>query len=745
MTRNFLLEETINVEVKYIKFSRENFIIAGAKILEGERQGEIIDILGEIINCRVGERYRVSGKFVNNPNYGLQFQVKYYERERPNSPEQLISYLSNLGVKGIGEKTAAKIVERFGMDALTVILKDFSQLTKIRGISFEKAESLYQKLKEEYLFEEAFNLLAPLNLEPHQIKTLLKFYRESLMEHLKENPYKPIHELYGFAFAPFDKLAKDWHFPPNHLYRIKASIVYVLKEALEQGHVYLPLAEVYNKGLALLGEGIGPETVDEGLSVLLTTGEVCLERDRLYLKKLYDAEKTVARKVAFLLTITDKKINIKKSLAEVEKKLGISYDPLQKEALSLMFAEKKLFILTGGPGTGKTTVIKGFIELYQRFFPKNKIALAAPTGRAAKRLSESTGMPAATIHRLLEPEGETRSGELLFRYNKYEPLPYDLIIIDEVSMLDLPLAAALFEAITPECRLVLVGDPNQLPPVGPGQLLKDLLAVEEIPRISLKTVFRQGEDAGIIEVAHRVLTGDWSELERLLGGRILEDVFFLPAKDTENITNLLLKVVKKLWENYGYSPEDIAVLSPMRKGALGVENLNVLLQKLFNGFETQEVKFFGTSFKVNDKVMQIKNNYERGEDGVFNGETGFIKKIIKSGDEEEIIVSFDGKNIKYRKTDLEELTLSYATTVHKAQGMEYPVVILVLHNYHYPLLKRNLLYTAVTRAKKMLIVIGTPWALRQAVENIKEETRYSSLPERLGGVFEKGDLVEREG
>ncbi|GAV23436.1 SF1B family DNA helicase RecD2 [Carboxydothermus pertinax] len=733
------LEENLKVEVIYIKYSRENFVIAGARILEGDRQGEIIHILGEIINCRVRERYLVTGQFVNNPNYGLQFQVKYYEKERPNTPERLILYLSNLGVKGIGEKTAAKIVTKFGMDSLKIILQDFSRLTEIKGINFEKAESLYQKVKEEYLFEEAFNLLAPLNLEPYQIKTLIKYYREGLIDHLKENPYKPIHELFGFPFGPFDRLAQNMDFPPDHLYRIMAAIVFTLKQAQEQGHVYLPVEEAYQEALQVLGESPNFGALEEGLMTLLKTGELCLEQGRLYLKKLYEAEKTVARKVAFLLTATDNGYNIKNKLASIEKKLGISYDPLQKEALSLSLAGKKLCILTGGPGTGKTTVIKGLIELYQMFYPLGKIALAAPTGRAAKRLSESTGMPAATIHRLLGPEGETRSGEILFRYNKYEPLPYDLIIVDEVSMLDLPLAAALFEAISPGSRLVLVGDPDQLPPVGPGQLLKDLLAVDEIPRISLKTVFRQGEDAGIIDAAHRILAGDWPGLEQLLFAKEVDDVFFIKATSTEKIIDFLLKALKRLWENYNFSPEEITVLTPMRKGTLGVENLNVLLQKLFNGDEKQEVRFLGTSFKVNDKVMQIKNNYERGVDGVFNGETGFIKKIIKSGDEEEVIVSFDGRNIKYHKADLEEITLSYATTVHKAQGMEYPVVVLVLHNQHYPLLKRNLLYTAVTRAKKILVIIGAPSAVRQAVLNLQEEKRYSSLPERLRAITKKGD------
>ena len=742
MVKNFLIDESIKVEVVYIKYSRENFVIAGARILEGDRQGEIIHILGEIINCRVRERYLVSGQFVHNANYGLQFQVKYYEKEKPNTPEQLILYLANLGVKGIGEKTAAKIVAKFGSATLNIILNDFSRLCEIKGISFEKAESLYQKLKEEYLFEEAFNLLAPLNLEPHQIKTLIKYYRENLIEHLKENPYKPLHELYGFPFIPFDQLAENFNFPPNHLYRIKAAIVYSLKQALEQGHVYLPLAEVYRQALAVLGEEIEINLLEEGLASLLKTGELCLEKEKLYLKKLYDAEKTVSQKVAFLLTARDKSYNIKRKLPEIEKKLGITYDQLQKEALELMLSDKKLFILTGGPGTGKTTVIKGLIELYQSFYPQGKIALAAPTGRAAKRLAESTGLAAATIHRLLGPEGETRTGELLFRYNKYEPLPFDLIILDEVSMLDLPLAASLFEAINIKSRVVLVGDPDQLPPVGPGQLLKDLLAVKEIPRISLKTVFRQGEDAGIIDAAHSILAGDWQRLDKLLLAKEVLDVHFIKAFTAEKIIDYLLKVLKRLMENYNFSSEEIAVLSPMRKGTLGVENLNVLLQKLFNGDEKEEVKYLGTSFKVNDKVMQIKNNYERGEDGVFNGETGFIKKINKSGDEEEIVVSFEGKIVKYAKTDLEELTLSYATTVHKAQGMEYPVVVLVLHNQHYPLLKRNLLYTAVSRAKKMLIIIGTPGALKQAVLNLQEEKRFSSLPERLTAISNKGDLVE---
>ena len=722
----------------------------GYGVFELDTGEEDLICVGNFAGIDQGEMVEVAGDFVDHPIYGIQLKIEKIEVIEPDGVIDIERYLASGAIKGVGPTIAKRIVKKFGEDTLRIIDEEPERLAEIKGISERIAIEIGTQVLEKKELRDTVIYMQKYGISNKMALKLYDRYGNLARTFVEENPYKFAEEVDGIGFKKADEIAKKVGIKVDSVYRIKCGIEYVLSEASMDGHVYLPKEEVLGRAYELLGV---PETeIEDQLSNLMMDKRIVIKEEEgsvnCYLSMMYYEELACAR-MLHELNLKDKHAkssDIEKKLAEIEKSENITIDDKQRQAVE-MAVNNSMFILTGGPGTGKTTTINIIIKY---FYEKGlDIMLAAPTGRAAKRMTETTGYEAKTIHRMLELNGEAgEGGRARFERNEESPLEADVVIIDEMSMVDIHLFYALLKAIIPGTRLILVGDKDQLPSVGPGRVLKDLLDSNAFARVELTTIFRQAEESDIVVNAHKINKGEGIALDNKS-----KDFFFLERNSVDVIyKHLVLLITEKLPSYVNATPIQIQVLTPTRIGELGVKALNEILQRYINPPKASKTEYsYGeTLFREGDKVMQIKNNYklewnivskygvvtDQGM-GIFNGDMGMIKEINTSAKTME--VEFDEKKtVKYSLSDLDELELAYAVTIHKSQGSEYPAVIMPLMGGPRQLLTRNLLYTGVTRAKKCVTILGTKETVNRMIANEDERRRYTGLSSRIREVEREG-------
>lgn len=692
---------------------------------------ELFTLVGNMPYLSEGETISALGNWVNHATFGKQFKVEFYEKQLPATETAILKYLSSGAVRGIGKVTAQRIVSQFGADSFEVIEHNPQWLAEIPGISPKKAEQISASFAAQFGMRNVM-MFCREYFGPTTAVRIYKKWGNGAVERIKQNPYILCGEIYGVGFEKADAIAKDLGIKKNAPERIAMGLKYVLMHnAASNGHSFLPLDKLCAVAKRLLSCEMNE--IEDEAAALESRGEiVCVRHEGMkcaYLRDYYEAEKYTAEKLC-ALDRAGKNLgedNVLSLISMVERESNMEYAVLQKRAIC-QAASNGVFILTGGPGTGKTTVVRAIIRVFDAM--GLRIALAAPTGRAAKRMSQSAGEEAKTIHRLLEMEYGAED-KLRFRKNENDQLEDDVIIIDEASMLDLMLTNALLKAIKPGARLILIGDVNQLPPVGAGHVFDDIIKSDRFATVELTHIFRQAQESLIVTNAHAVNHGEYMNLESKSG-----DFFFLPRQDDAQTAATIAELCKKrLPKSYGLTVfEGIQVITPSRKGDAGTEMLNSALQSAINpparGKAEKKVRDF--TLREGDKVMQIKNNYDiewnkNGTQGfgIFNGDIGVIKKIDLS--EELITVDFEDKICEYDYTMLDELELAYAITVHKSQGSEYPIVVMPLYRYTPKLLTRNLLYTAITRAQSIVILVGNGEVAKAMVDNNRQTKRYTGL------------------
>ncbi|MBU9712529.1 ATP-dependent RecD-like DNA helicase [Evansella tamaricis] len=737
------------------------YTVAKIKVIESSLPMEDKEtaIVGIMPKLERDITYLFRGNFSDHPRFGRQFKVEQFQKKLPETDQGIILYLSSDRFPGIGRKTAEKIVNTLGKQAISIIIQDRSALDSIQGIKPNKAEEIYQTLLEDQGIEQVLMRLYEFGFGLQLAMKVYQVYKMDALTIMEENPYQMIEDVVGIGFQKADMIGRKLGLTGNHPDRIKAAILFTLTEySLNEGHVFVINETAVTKSKELLetggGEIITPLDIADQVIALGEEGKVIIEENRMYLPTLNFAEQGIVTNVTRLLTKgqdldTFPESEFFKALGKVEETLGISYAPSQQEAISEAL-KSPVMILTGGPGTGKTTVIKGLIEVFGQlrgisvnpddYGKKDKfpVLLAAPTGRAAKRMSESTGLPASTIHRLLGLKG---TEDNMDEYDS-ELLEGELIILDEMSMVDTWLANQLFKAIPTNMQVILVGDEDQLPSVGPGQVLADLLASDIVPAVKLTDIYRQSEGSQIIDFSHRIKEG-------ILPDQIdssSKDLRFFPC-----LQNDVPEAVRQICQramNKGFTAKDIQVLAPMYRGNAGVENLNDVLQKLFNppSDQRREVPFGNVVFRVGDVVLQLVNN---PEENVFNGDRGEIVSIFlekENTDRElKIVISFDGVEVQYTKPDLSQITHAYCCSIHKSQGSEFPIVIMPVVKGYYRMLRKKLIYTGVTRAKEFLLLCGEWQALDMAVKNDNDLKRNTTLLEKLTVTMEKEYQHEKDG
>ncbi|MBT9139914.1 MAG: ATP-dependent RecD-like DNA helicase [Dehalococcoidia bacterium] len=686
-------------------------------------------IIGNMPRLAVGERLIVQGEWFQHKDFGRQFKVEKYEVIRPQSEKGIRNFLASGLLKGVGPSTAAKIVDYFGLDALSVIEKEPQRLCEIAGIGAKKAATISESLAERQEVMRVMIFLQGYGVSTGYATRIYRKYGDDTVAKVSENPYRLAEDVFGIGFKTADKISLEMGLAHDSPHRIRAALLFLLREAQDEGHVFLPVELLLQKtGQILLSEAhsLPEEAVQKQLERLVREGdlveELSSEGAAVYQPALWYAERYAAAK---LLELASQQLSLRSlSLNQLEAD-QIKLASAQREAVR-MAMETGLLVITGGPGTGKTTTIRSLLALFLQH--GLEVMLAAPTGRAAKRMTEASGVEAKTIHRLLEYTQVEGEG-FTFQRNEERPLKAHVVIVDEVSMVDLSLFCSLLKAIPLSCKLVLVGDMDQLPSVGPGNVLRDIIASGAVPVVKLDMVFRQSGESGIIANAHLVNSGQMPDIS----GEA-RDFFFINESEPEKILDAILALCSRRLPNYKNNDaiDDIQVLSPMRRNLLGVDNLNIRLQAELNQPHPAktELRGRGPTFRLGDKVMQVRNNYQKE---VFNGDMGRISFINQ--DDGELVVRYPdvsgAREVTYDQAELDELSLSYAVSVHKSQGSEYPVVILPVVTQHYILLQRNLLYTAITRAKEMVVLIGTKKAMAIAVRNNKVEARYTRLAARL--------------
>lgn len=694
-------------------------------------------IVGQFLRLHEEESYLCYGEWTEHPKFGRQFQVTQLQKEIPYRREAVIKYLSSDLFPGIGKKTAQKVVDQFGEQALEQLASQPELLQKVEGLSSEQLKTLQSGLREHIALEQMMVFLYELGFGPVMALKIVQLYKEETMERIKEDPYRLIRDVEGIGFQRADELAQKLGMTPDAPERYQAAVLYLLQEAsFQQGHVYLTRQEIDEGIRHLLGTEVvslfSEEVQTACIEELIVEQEIKIDEDRLYLPSLYYAEWGVAKRIKECLEVQEEPAftitELYREIGALEEEGQINYAEEQREALVTAMSEP-LMILTGGPGTGKTTVIRGICQLYARlhqlsYDPQEStvcpIRLAAPTGRAAKRMEETTGLPAMTIHRLLGFNGSS------FEHHSQAPIGGELLIVDEVSMLDIRLANQLFRAVPPEMKIVLVGDQNQLPSVGPGQVLKHLLDVPEIPRIMLQEIFRQAEGSSIIELAHHVKEG---QVPADLLAPLADRRFFRCSLEqtVEVVVQTYLNAIER-----GYTLHHVQILSPIYNGPAGVHRLNAEIQRRLNPRSEgkKEVQLGEQFFRQGDKVLQLINHPDHP---VYNGDMGTIIAIDEEAQPDEPVcwVRFDRQEVPYQRSQLSQLQLAYACSIHKAQGSEFAIVIMpVLKNYR-RMLRRNLLYTGITRSQSYLILCGEESAFIYGVKNGEAEQRNSCLQELI--------------
>ena len=697
-------------------------------------EGELITVVGCIPCAAPGEHLGVSGTWETHPQHGTQLRAEEVERRLPEDAEELISYLGSGICKGLGPATARRLVERFGAETAEVISSQPEKLSLIKGITARRAMEISESFRRHMGLRRLMAFLAQYGLPPVLAIRLRQIYGDGALDAIRRDPYLLSADAGGLPFSAADEIAMSMGFSARSPERLRSALLFELSHNEGNGHVFLPRGKLLAATAQLLGDEDG---VEEALDTLIDEGKVFSETvanvEACYLLRLREAEDYACRKLLNLLSATaDVSSRAGRTVDEIEQSQGITYAPLQRKAVELA-AEHGVLILTGGPGTGKTTTVRGIVSLFERM--GLAIVLAAPTGRAAQRLGELTGREAQTIHRLLGMSWNEATHEVTFTKGEKEPLEADAVIVDEMSMVDLPLFAALLRALRPGTRLVMVGDADQLPSVGAGNVFSDLIRSGKVETVFLREVFRQAERSAIIRNAHAVNAGEPPRLQNDQG-----DFYFLCRRDAQRAVSTVVELCQsRLPEKMGIPVGDIQVLTPTRKGPAGTENLNRLLQDALNPAKPgqPEIRWGERIFRPGDRVMQTRNDYDilwEKEDGtvgsgVFNGDVGRIQAIDPAG--EWLAILYEDRKALYSLEMLSEIDLAYAQTVHKAQGSEYPCVVLCAMPSAPGLMVRGVLYTALTRARELLILVGDDAAVREMAANDRRARRYSGLRWRL--------------
>lgn len=715
--------------------------------LHARGYAELVTVVGHLPQVQPGESLRLTGQWTRHADYGRQFKAETCEQILPATIEGLKKYLGSGLIKGVGPVTAGRIVKKFGLQTLDILEYHPEKLREVLGIGKWRAERIAQAWEQQKAIKQVM-----LFLQSHGVNTSLavkiyKQYGDASVSIVKSDPYRLAQDIYGVGFKTADKIARELGLPHDSPARIGAGIAYTLSQLTEQGHVYAPQELLVREAAELLevpadkvepeiprlqaADQIKVETVvyevggrksEDGSNEQPVTSNTLCEERAVYLTPMYYGEVGAAKRLKAIMDAPDsglrafQTVDWDKAFAYAASKSGLELTDRQRQAVRAALTNK-VTVLTGGPGTGKTTSLRAILDLCDA--KKATYALCCPTGRAAKRLSEATGRPAKTIHRLLE-----FSPQEGFKRNADNPLPVDLVVADEASMLDVLLANNLFKAVRPAAHVLLVGDVDQLPPVGAGDVLRDVIRSGRAAVIRLDVIFRQAQDSLIITNAHRINQGQYPIFPQ--GAR---DFFFFTEEDPDKAAALIVDLVQnRIPRKFGLEPSAIMVLSPMHRGAAGVGNLNALLQAALNppSPHKAERRFGAVTFRVGDRVMQIRNNYDRD---VFNGDIGIVTAL--DAEEQTMTVTFDGRPVDYEWADNDELVLAYAASIHKAQGSEYPAVVIPLLTQHYMLLQRNLVYTGVTRARRLVVIVGSKKALAMAVRTNKIAQRYSGLQARL--------------
>lgn len=705
----------------------------GFTVLELNTGDDAVTVVGEIGTVTEGEEVVFQGEWTLHPSFGRQFKAHRATVSLPADASGILRYLSSGIIKGVRESTAVKIVETFGTESFQVIEKEPERLAQIKGISLSKARKISRDFKTQFASREVMQALTALGLTQSEAFKAYNLYNSAATDIITENPYAFVSETVGYSFERADEIALSMQKTPDFSYRAQAAVTYIVRHNLGNGHTCLPRNSLIEPAESLLECSADQVeiAIDNALEARQLISEWIDGKEFLFLPEIYVAESSIGDRIRIMTAYPPQECEIFTSeILTFEQANGIEFD--EKQRLAIEIATKKgLLILTGGPGTGKTTTVKGIITMM-----KNRglqVALAAPTGRAAQRMTELTGSEAKTIHRLLEVEYREGASEPSFVYNLRNPLDIDAVIVDELSMVDVTVFAALLDALPLHCRLIMVGDPDQLPPVGAGNVLSDLMKSGCIDVICLDKVFRQAMQSRIVTNAHLVVAGKMPELHCNAPD---SDFFFLNEVSKYNAPRKIVDlVIRRIPTGYGYDcMKDIQVLCPSRKGETGTEHMNALLQERLNPPDSSknEIKYKGYTLREGDRVMQIKNNYDvpwfktdESGTGVFNGDIGILTRIDRAQD--IINVRFDDREAMYSVENANQLELAYAMTVHKSQGSEFTAVVMPTIGASPKLCYRNLFYTALTRAKNLMILVGTEGSIRALVDNDKKSRRYSAL------------------
>ena len=738
------MSESITGYIDHIIFRNEDNGYT-VMVLKGVSEEDELTCVGSFPVVTQGASVELEGNFTQHPVYGKQFQAVRLTEKMPEDALAMERYLGSGAIKGIGAALAGRIVRHFGDDTFQIVENEPERLSEVKGISEKKAREIAMQIAEKSDMRKAMMFLQKYGISLNLGAKIYQKYGDSVYSVLQENPYRLADDISGVGFKIADEIAYRIGIHTDSDYRIKSGMVYTLLQATGEGHVYLPKDELFQRASELLG--VDSSYMEKHLVDLAMDRKIVQKEQGdqilIYPAQYYYLELNTARMLRELdiFCPEDEKI-VERRIVQIEKETGTVLDEMQKKAVQEA-AGHGLLILTGGPGTGKTTTINAIIRYFEG--EGAEIRLAAPTGRAAKRMTEATGYEAQTIHRLLElsgmPEDDREGQPIHFERNAENPLETDVIIIDEMSMVDIHLIHSLLMAVTAGTRLILVGDENQLPSVGPGNVLRDIIRSGQFPVVELKKIFRQASESDIVVNAHKINKGEQVEINNKS-----RDFFFLKRYDADIIIRVVIALIQEKLPKYVEAkPFEIQVLTPMRKGLLGVERLNQILQRYLNPPDvSKKEKEIGQGlFREGDKVMQVRNNYQleweiRGRYGipiekgvgVFNGDTGIIKTINEFAETAEVEFE-DGRWAEYSFKQLDELELAYAVTIHKSQGSEYPAVIIPLLSGPRMLMNRNLLYTAVTRARKCVTVVGSEETFRDMIRNEKQQRRYSSLDQRI--------------
>ena len=738
--------ETVCGFVERIKYRNEE---NGYTVLSLTDEGDEYTLVGNFHYISEGEMVEATGPMTEHPVYGEQMTVETYEIKTPEDTAAMERYLGSGAVKGIGAALAARIVRRFKADTFRIMEEEPERLSEVKGISEKMAMAISEQVEEKKEMRQAMMFLQEYGISMSLAVKIFQEYGPRLYTVIKENPYQLADDIAGVGFKMADEIAKRVGIFTDSDFRIKSGVLYTLLQATANGHTYLPEDELLSQASELLR--VEKESIEKHLMDMQIDKRLVIRESEgiriVYASQYYYMEMSVARMLHDLnIRGREPEETIRKKLLQIQKEESIELDEKQVQAV-VEAVNSGLLIITGGPGTGKTTTINTIIRYFES--EEMEILLAAPTGRAAKRMTEATGYEARTIHRLLEISGmpgDERSVGMHFERNEENPLDADAVIIDETSMVDIHLMQSLLKAVNPGTRLILVGDVNQLPSVGPGNVLKDVIEAGCFNVVMLTRIFRQASQSDIVVNAHKINAGETVPL-----GKKSNDFLFIKRDDPNTIINAMITLVQKKLPGYvGADPYDIQIMTPMRKGALGVERLNTILQEYLNPPDKSklEKESGGVTFRVGDKVMQIKNNYniewevrnkygipvDKGT-GIYNGDIGIIREINLFA--ELVTVEFDeGRMVEYSFKQMEELELAYAITIHKSQGSEYPAVVIPIFSGPKMLMTRNLIYTAVTRARACVCLVGVPEVFQAMVDNEMEQRRYSGLKERICEIYQ---------